>query len=113
MITEATVRKLALALPEAEEQAHHGHPDFRVRNKIFATLRPGENRAVVLLKPEDPPELVRSDPQAFSLNAWSRMGAVNVHLEHIDAAQFRCLLDTAWRKAAPKKLAAKFIGDDQ
>jgi len=29
---------LALALPEATEAAHMAHPDFRVRNKIFATL---------------------------------------------------------------------------
>lgn len=33
-----TVRRLALGLPEAVEQAHMGHPDFRVRGRIFATL---------------------------------------------------------------------------
>ena len=31
-------RRLALALPEATERSHMGHPDFRVGGKIFATL---------------------------------------------------------------------------
>ena len=33
------LRRLALALPEATEQDHHGKPSFRVGGKIFATLR--------------------------------------------------------------------------
>jgi hypothetical protein len=36
--TIAMFRRLALSLPEAAEGAHMGHPDFRVRNKIFASL---------------------------------------------------------------------------
>ncbi len=39
-MTADEFRKLALALPEATESAHMSHPDFRVRNKIFATLGP-------------------------------------------------------------------------
>ena len=31
-------RRLALALPEAVEQDHHGRPSFRVAGKIFATI---------------------------------------------------------------------------
>jgi len=31
-------RALALSLPEAVEQDHHGRPSFRVDGKIFATL---------------------------------------------------------------------------
>jgi hypothetical protein len=31
-------RSLALVLPEAIEQDHHGRPSFRVGGKIFATL---------------------------------------------------------------------------
>ena len=34
----ADFRRTALRLPEATEGAHMGHPDFRVRNKIFASL---------------------------------------------------------------------------
>jgi hypothetical protein len=107
MIDERMVRKLALSFPEAEERAHHGHPDFRVREKIFATLWPGEKRAVVKLTREDQADLIKTDPKAFSLTAWTQQGWTSVHLEHVSAAQFRCLLDTAWRLVAPKKLVAK------
>jgi len=39
-------------LPEVSGGAHMGHPDFRVGGKIFATLWPDEERAVVKLSPE-------------------------------------------------------------
>ena len=110
MIDELAGRKLALAFPEAEEQSHHGHPDFRVRGKIFATLWPGKKRAVVMITREDQAELIKSDPKAFSLTAWTKSGSTNVHLEHVTAAQLRCLLDSAWRRVAPKKLVAKHDG---
>ncbi|MBI2516683.1 MAG: MmcQ/YjbR family DNA-binding protein [Opitutae bacterium] len=107
MISPARVRQLALALPGTEELAHHGTPDFRVHGKIFATLPPGQNLAVVKLALADQADLVRSDPQAFSLNAWSKQGWTNVHLGHVAAAQMRELLDAAWRHVAPKKLVAQ------
>ena len=44
MIDVANARKLALSFPEAEERDHQGHPSFRVRGKIFATLWPDEQR---------------------------------------------------------------------
>jgi hypothetical protein len=46
-------RRLALALPEAEERAHGGRPDFRVRGKVFATLGwPDAEYGMVKLTPE-------------------------------------------------------------
>ena len=37
-LTVAGFRRVALSLPEVTEEAHMGHPDFRVRGRIFATL---------------------------------------------------------------------------
>ena len=37
-MTADEFRRIALSLPEAVEIGHMGHPDFRVRKKIFATL---------------------------------------------------------------------------
>jgi len=51
-VTNEDFRALALALPDATESSHRGHPDFRVRNKIFATLWPEQNRGMVKLHPE-------------------------------------------------------------
>jgi predicted DNA-binding protein (MmcQ/YjbR family) len=34
----ARARKICLSLPEATEQETWGHPTFRIRNKLFATM---------------------------------------------------------------------------
>ncbi len=52
----AQARKIALSMPKAEEHPHHGHPSFRVKNKIFATLY--GSRAVVKLSIADQIALV-------------------------------------------------------
>jgi hypothetical protein len=111
MVTVAQARKVALSMPGAQERAHHGHPDFRVNGKIFATLWPTESRAVVKLSLADQAALVQMDPAAFSLNAWSYQGATNVHLKSIKLAQFRKLVETSWRKVAPKRLFARVVDE--
>ena len=59
-------RALALALPEARESLHRGHPDFRVRGKIFATLGgPDETVAVVKLTPDQQEMFVLGAPHIF------------------------------------------------
>ena len=108
MITIADAREIILSMPEAEEIGHHGHPDFRVHNKIFATLWPAEDRAVVKIDPADQTVLLKSSPKAFSTNAWSKHGWTNVHLQYVDAKLFRDLVADSWRAVAPKKLAAKY-----
>ncbi len=104
MISVAKARAIALSMPEAEEHAHHGHPDFRVRNKIFTTLWPADHKAVVMITVADQTALLQMHPQAFALNAWSHHGATNVHLKQVSAAQFRDLVRIAWCKVAPKTL---------
>ena len=59
MATIVTFRRLALGLPEATEGAHMGHPDFRVRNKIFASLGvPDADWGMVKLTPEQQEVLI-------------------------------------------------------
>jgi hypothetical protein len=94
-------------MPEAEERQHHGHPDFRVKNKIFATLWPKEARAVVKLSPPEQEKLLNSLPDVFSTNAWSHQGWTNVHLRHVTAKDFRKVVGTAWRHVAPKRMIAQ------
>jgi hypothetical protein len=48
MATLAQARKIALALPEATEQDHHGALSFRVRGKIFATVPDSEHLRVMV-----------------------------------------------------------------
>lgn len=105
MISPGRARQIALSMPEAEEQDHRGHPSFRVRKKIFATLWPAERRAVVKLPLDAQAGLVEGDPKAFSLNSWSRQGWTSVHLQHVSPAQFQALVERSFRLVAPRSLA--------
>jgi hypothetical protein len=67
-MTADEFRALALSLPETVEAAHMGHPDFRVRGKIFSTLGyPDEAWGVVALSPEQQAEVCTTEPEVFLL----------------------------------------------
>jgi hypothetical protein len=102
MVTISQARRIALSMPGAEEREHHGHPDFRVGGRIFATLWPDESRAVVKLAIADQAALVQMDPGAFTLNAWSHQGFTNVDLKRVDAKRLRSVVESAWRNVAAK-----------
>ena len=81
-MTAKLFRRIALRMPEATEGAHMAHPDFRVRNKIFATLGPGEAWGMVKLTPEQQRKFVQAEPDVFVpvRGAWGRQGATTVVL---------------------------------
>src|SRR5688572_30978586 len=82
-MTPAEFRRMALALPSAEERAHMGHPDFRVGGKIFATLGyPDNSFGTIMLSPQDQDLLIRDHPKAFVpvAGAWGRAGSTSVLL---------------------------------
>jgi len=87
------------------------HPDFRVRGKIFATLQyPDKDWGMVKLSPEQQQELVQDHPLVFVpvKGGWGRRGATSVRLAKADAATLRRTIAAAWRRTAPKALAAQF-----
>jgi hypothetical protein len=108
-MTHDDVRRLALALPEAVESAHVGRPDFRVRGKIFATLRAEETGAVVKLTREQQDILASSEPGVFTgiPGGWGFQGWTAIDLDSIDEVTLRSSLLMAWRNVAPKRLVAK------
>jgi hypothetical protein len=106
-MTANEFRALALSLPEATEAAHMNHPDFRVRNKIFATLGPQEEWGMVKLTPEQQAVFVRTEANVFRPvnGGWGRRGATYVTLDVASEPSVRQALTAAWRNAAPKRLA--------
>jgi hypothetical protein len=114
-MTADEFRSLALRLPEALEDAHMGHPDFRVRNKIFATLSwRDEDLGMVKLTPEQQAEFMRSEPNVFEPvnGAWGRHGGTYVRLQAATEPAVRQALVAAWRNTAPKRLAQQ-LGDEE
>jgi hypothetical protein len=98
---------MALALPEAAEEAHMGHPDFRVNGKIFATLGyPDGQWAMVKLTPEQQTAFVESAPAMFVpvKGGWGLRGATNVRLSAANQRALGPALATAWRNVAPRRL---------
>lgn len=105
-----TFRKLALSFPEAVEQSHMGHPDFRVRGKIFATLWADDKWGMVKLTPSQQESFVSDEPEAFHPvnGAWGRGGATKVCLPAVKEVSIRRALEAAWRNTAPKRLADRY-----
>ena len=95
MVSQQQARGLALALPEAVEQDHHGRASFRVAGKIFATLW-DETTLNVMLDQPGILTAVQSRPAACAERWWGkRLAAVAVDLPHADATLVRELLADA------------------
>jgi hypothetical protein len=75
------------------------HPDFRVRNKIFATLGyPDKGWGMVRLSPGQQAEVIRAAPDAFhpAAGAWGQAGSTTVQLATVKATQLRPILRQAY-----------------
>ena len=104
MVSSNQARQLALALPEAVEQDHHGRPSFRVRSKIFATLW-DDDHMNVMLDEGGILTAVESDRETFEEIWWGkRRTAVRVNLRRTDRQMLAELLSDAWEGKAPKRL---------
>jgi hypothetical protein len=103
-MTSDDARQLALRLPEAVEQDHHGRPSFRVAGKIFATLWDERTMNVML----DEPGIrtaVASQPVWCNERYWGkRLAAVAVDLGNAPPEGLAELLADAWEGKAPARL---------
>jgi hypothetical protein len=104
VVTREQAQRLALALPEAVEQDHHGRPSFRVGGKIFATQWDDEHMNV-MLDEDGIRTAIESEPQACEEVWWGkRLAAVRVRLAGVDPEQLETLLTDAWEGKAPRRL---------
>jgi hypothetical protein len=109
MTTDA-FRRRALALPGAIESEHMHHPDFRIENRIFATLgSPDAAWGMVKLPPDEQQKLVEAMPEAFqpAAGAWGRQGSTLVRLEKAKPQVLTYALEMAWRMAQAKPVRKK------
>lgn len=77
-----------------------GAPDFRVGNRIFATLA-AQNQGYgnVMLTPEQQAAFVEEAPEVFVpvAGGWGRMGATHVRLAAATEEVLAGALHTAWK----------------
>ena len=79
-----TLRVLALALPGAVQGSHMGATDFRLNERIFATLAfAARGLATLKLTLEQQAEWIAEAPQYFepAPGGWGRMGMTLVRLD--------------------------------
>jgi hypothetical protein len=97
-VRAATFRRIALSLPEATEGSHMGHPDFRVGNKVFASLGSGgPDWGTVKLTPEQQQIPLGAEPAVFkpAAGAWGRRGWTHVRPGGADGSRLKSALAMA------------------
>lgn len=121
------VSRIALSLPEAQEQPLHGLRSWRVRDKLFVWERPlrkSDLRALGARAPDGPilgarvehlgakEALVADDPSVyFTIPHFDGYPAVLVRLERIGLDELNELIVEAWLARAPKRLAAAYAAE--
>lgn len=109
VVTFATVRKFALALPDAQESTSYGTPAFKVRGKLFARLHDSGESLVVKVDLDEREILLRADPKSFHItDHYLRYPYMLVRLAAVSEAALRERLEESWRRSAPKRLVAAF-----
>lgn len=114
MVTLATARQAALALPETEEKSHFNTPDFRVKGKIFASLHTDKYYMMVKLNPIDQSVFCAFDKNViFPVpGGWGKKGATFINLKKVRKAMLADALTTAWKTAAPSGLRKHYFPGD-
>ena len=113
-MTPERFRDLVLELPQVEERSHQNHPDFRIGGKVFASLGPDGEWAMVKLTTELQARLVREQSEVFEAfnGAWGKQGCTRVHLRGARVGAVRDALSEAWKRTASKKLRRAFEAEE-
>jgi hypothetical protein len=101
----ADFRRIALALPGAEESSHMGQPDFRVGGRIFATLASAkQGYGNLMLTLEQQHAFVEELPEVFLpiKGGWGRMGMTHIRLDVAQEDVLAGALHTAWKLRVEK-----------
>jgi hypothetical protein len=101
---EHDFRRIVLGLEGAVEGAHMGHPDFRVNNRIFATLHHDREFGMVTLTPEQQEQFTSAHPDAFAPEngAWGRAGCTRVRLASVHEEPLGEAVTLAWQNSVNK-----------
>lgn len=104
-----TFRRLALAHAGAVESSHMGAPDFRINDRIFATLAyAARGLGTLKLTPGQQAEFLADAPEHFTPapGGWGRMGMTLVRLDAPESV-LAGALSTAFHNVLARQTAAK------
>jgi hypothetical protein len=107
----ADIRRIALSLPEAEEEAGE-RSGYRVRGKLFAWKSRDRDGATLALRVDrDEKQLMlEARPDLyFQTPHYEGYPGVLVHLDAIDLDELRERIEDAWLIQAPKSLSNDYL----
>jgi hypothetical protein len=110
MVTESQVRRIAMSLPGAYEQASYdGRPSWRTKPRMFTWIRDKPEALVVWVESLDDKEMmIATEPRVFFTTPhYDGYPMVLVRLEAVDAKRARELITESWRLRAPPALVKK------
>ena len=84
-----------------------GHPDFRTKGKIFATLSPDGRKGMVKLTPPQQEAFIDANADVFTAasGAWGRQGCTMVALDRLDEETLGDAMTLAWQNASQARPA--------
>lgn len=109
-MTPADFRRIALSLPNAEESSHMGAADFRVSDRIFATLaNEMKGYGNLMLDLEQQTLFIADAPEIFLpiKGGWGRMGMTHIRLNEADEPTLTGALRAAYNLRIQKNAATK------
>jgi hypothetical protein len=111
-MTGAEVRTLCLSLPDTTEKEtwgdedNPGHPTFRVRDKIFVIMAIDGSGGSIRTTSGEQAELMSAFPGAARFASHvGRFGWVDVDFDRLPDEVLREVIEGAWARTAPKKVA--------
>jgi len=129
MATWDDVRRIALSLPETNEQIKRDHAHWQVKDKLFVweqPLRGSDLKALGESAPGGPilgarveheiakQALIADDPDVFFTTPhFDGYPAILVQLEKISAKNLEEVIVEAWLCRAPKRLAREYLAGSQ
>ena len=105
MITEAQIRKIALALPDVIERASYGGaPSWRTAKKMFIWIRQNPKALVIYVDSLDAKELLlEHEPQIFfTTSHYDGYPMLLVNMDKVSVAKAKELIAESYRLQAPK-----------
>jgi hypothetical protein len=107
------MKRLALALPGAVEEAHRHGPWFNVGRKTFALFWSKSDRWILRLPEHQVMMLIEARPETFSPMHSGSMLWVYVDADALSPSELRDYLTAAWQTVAAKKIARDFLAEEK
>lgn len=105
-MTADKFRELALEIPGAVGSSHHGHADFRLTGRVFASLgHPDDDHGMIKLPPEQQSRFLKKEADVFKpcAGVWGKQGATSVDLVAAKVNSVRAALEAASQNILQRK----------